>query len=109
MKQKERITVIPAKNLVEGEDFEVVTYVVIDENRQLTTLESFFEIDQLDLIKKYPEKKDFLTVLEIQALFNRDWDESITIQRTPIEKEPGYFYQLNGIPLNLDLLLSLGF
>lgn len=109
MKAKERMTVISTEDFVEGKDFEIVTYFVVDDSDRFQTVESYFHIDQLELINQYPNPKDIINILQIHALFNREPEGLEFIQKTPMFKMPVYFYRLNDLAMNLELLISLGF
>lgn len=45
MKQKELVTIRYAHDLVEGEDYEFVSFIVVDNKDQFQTIESFFSVD----------------------------------------------------------------
>ncbi|WAA13357.1 hypothetical protein [Fervidibacillus halotolerans] len=109
MKTNERMTIIPTEGLVEGKDFEIVSYFVVDNSNRFHTIESYFQIDQLELINRYPNPKEFFHVFQIHARFNRKLEDLELIQKTPMFKRPVYFYRFNDLPMDLELLISLGF
>lgn len=106
---EKKVTVRYAADLVEGKDYDIVSYLVVDKTNQFQTIESFFSVNQLDLIQPNISLAEFEKVLKIHCLKNRDREDFKYNKKTDMVKMPVYFYQLNNLPLDFDLLISLGF
>lgn len=109
MKQKELVTIRYAHDLVEGEDYEFVSFIVVDNKDQFQTIESFFSVDQLEFIKQNLTPAEIEKALKTKSLFSRNNEDFKFIKKVDMVKMPVYFYRLNELPLDLDLLVSLGF
>lgn len=109
MEQRELVTICYANDFVEGEDFEVVSYLIVDNQDQFQTIESFFKVNQLKLIRRNPPLDILEYVLKAQCLHHRDREDFKYLMKMDMVKKPVYFYRLNELPIDLDLLVSLGF
>lgn len=103
------VTVRYAHDLVEGEDYEFVSFIVLDNEDQFQTIESFFSVDQLEIIKQNLSPDELEDALKSKCLFNQDNEGFKFIRKIEMVKKPVYFYRLNELPLDLELLVSLGF
>ena len=109
MKGKEKMSFMYAKDLVKGVDFEIVSHIVVDKEGRIHTVESFFEVDQLEILNKAQTTTEFRETLIIQCLFNRNRDHYQYIERTGMIKKPVYFYRFNCLSIHHEWLISLGF
>ncbi len=109
METRQKESMIYAYELEEGVDYEIVSYVVVDKNDHFHTLESFFGINQFELIQKCSNGKEFEEMLQNQIQHVKTGQEYKRIMKTEMIKKPVYFYRLNEPTLDLDLLISLGF
>ena len=104
MKDRERITAVFSENLEEEKDYDIVSHYVLDKNDKFHTIESFLGIDQLEFINKCKYQQEIKAKLLMHVIHELDRRDFKKIKKTEMIKKPVYFYRLNDIPLNLDIL-----
>lgn len=102
-------TVIPAGHLVEGVDFEVISYISFDMDIMETVpINTFYHIDTLSLVTNMKVGTNIEDQLR-KIISSRNDVQGCWINKTPIP-EHAYlrFYRLKS-PLDYDTAISLGF
>lgn len=63
----------------------------------------------MEFIKQNLTPAEIEKALKTKSLFSRNNEDFKFIKKVDMVKKPVYFYRLNELPLDLDLLVSLGF
>jgi hypothetical protein len=101
--------VIPRRGLVEGKDFEIISYWVYDfEEDEFRTIDSYYNMDTSLLFRKARAGLSFKKAI-YEEIASRTGLPPTNLCQTPFPAHPAsYFYKMKS-PIDYDTAISLGF
>jgi hypothetical protein len=101
--------IIPTRNLVKGDDFEIISFLVYDlEEDELSTIDRYYNINASSLFRKAKVGSSFKNAI-YQEITSKTGMPPTGLCQTPFLDNPAsYFYKLKSA-IDYDTAISLGF